>query len=215
MGKSLLFKTIFAENQKAKRFVRNFYKEHGEMPTDAQINDAKALTEEEMAKIQFNDAISEAVAASGGESVGVWDYIWNEDTWNGAYNKENSPLKEYLDLYPDEDRWNFNENRPAQARDKVDGQWPDYCPQCWKGAVGAPGSAYPWCVVNITPFAGTIKFNYDGGEDVFPWGAETRLFKKSFAIASIPTELGMQYKLDDEGHTTFEPEKLAVTIVRE
>lgn len=214
MGKSLLFKTIFAENQKAKNFIREYNKEHGEMPTDEQVNTAKALTQEEMDIIQYNNEVSEAVAKSAGESVGVWDYIWNEDTWNAAYSKENSSLKAYLDLYPDEDRWNFNANRPAQARDKVDGQWPDYCPQCWKGAVGAPGAAYPWCVVNITPFAGTIKLNYNEGGDVYPWGESVRLFKRNFAIASIPTELGEEYKLDSEGHTTFVPENLEVKIVR-
>ena len=214
MGKTLLFRTLFAENQKAKDFIREYAKEHGEMPTAEQVSEEKALSAEERAELQNSMEVSSAVVNSSVEVPAVWDYVWNEETWNAAYNKENSSLKTYLDMYPDEDRWNEHENRPAQGRDKnPDGTWPEWCPQCWRGAVNAPGAQYPWCVVNVTPFVGCIKFNYDGGEDVLPWGA-FRNFKSNFAIASIPVELGEEYKLDEHGQTTFEPAKLAVTIVR-
>lgn len=231
MGKSLLFRTIFAENQKAKQFVREYIKEHGDAPSAAQINEAKALTTEEMETITTNNSLSEVVAASAGESVGVWEYIWNESTWNESY--ENGGLKDYY-VWADqvnapykEDLWNTLENRPARLSDaRKDPETGEYvldengnyiydnCVRCWLGALNAPGAAYPWCCVNIHPFAGNIRFNYNGGEDVFPWGTDTRVFKRTFAIASIPTELGEEYKLDGEGHTTFEPEKLNVTIVR-
>lgn len=207
------FRTEFAQRQKAKKFIREYYAEHGQMPDAEEVNAAKILTPEETEQIALDVAVNEVIDNSKQEVIAVWDYIWNEETWNAAYNKENSPLKEYLDLYPDEDRWNFNENRAAQARDKVDGEWPDYCPQCWKGAVGAPGSQYPWCVVNIEPFVGTIRFDYNGGEAVYPWGAATRTFRRHFGIASIPVELGEEYKLDDQGQTTFEPENLTVTLM--
>jgi hypothetical protein len=35
----------------------------------------------------------------------VRDYIYDEASWNTAYNKENSPLKAYYTNNPDEDRW--------------------------------------------------------------------------------------------------------------
>lgn len=232
MGKSLLFKTIFAENLKAKKFVHNYMKEHGELPSVEQINEAKALTVEDMNLIQLNNTISEAVAQSGGESVGNWEYIWNEETWNNSY--ENGGLKDYY-IWSDkanapykEDLWNTVKNRAANITDaRKDPETGEYvidengnyiyddCVRCWLGALNAPGAAYPWCCVDITPFAGNIRFNYDGGEDVFPWGKDTRLFKRTFAIASIPTELGEEYKLDEHGQTTFEPEKLVVTLIKE
>ena len=207
------FRTEFAQRQKAKKFIREYYTEHGEMPDAEAVNEAKILTPEEVEKINFDVQVNNVVEESKREVVANWDYIWNEETWNAAYNKENSSLKEYLDAKPDEDRYNYNEGRPAQARDKVDGEWPDYCPQCWEGAIKAPGAKYPWCVVNIEPFVGNIKFNYDGGEDVFPWGTADRTFRRHYAIASIPVELGDEFLLDENGNTTFEPEKLTVTLL--
>lgn len=211
-NKSLLYRKQFAEREKAKAFVRSYYKENGQVPASELVDEAKVLTEAENEAIEFSARIGEFVKAAGTDELPVWDYIWNEETWNDAYNKENSALKAYYEKYPDEDRWNENANRPAQARDKVDGEWPDYCVQCWKGAINAPGANYPWCVVNIHPFFGTIKFEYDGGEAVYPWGEATRNFKGYFAIASIPGELGDEYKLVD-GVSSFDPSKLAVTMV--
>ena len=34
-----------------------------------------------------------------------WDYIWDEDSWNTAYAKEDGALQRYYERYPDEDRW--------------------------------------------------------------------------------------------------------------
>lgn len=213
MSESKLSNRIkFAERVKATKFIRNYYRKHGSFPTVETVNEAKVLTPAETAQVSLDVELSNLVEQSEKESIGVWDYIWSEVTWNAAYNKENSPLKEYLERYPDEDRWNEHENRAAQARDKVDGEWPEWCPQCWKGALNSPGAQYPWCVVNIEPFTGNIRFNYDGGEDVFPWGTEDRTFTRHFAIASIPVELGEEFLLHD-GVTTFDPSKLVVTII--
>lgn len=229
MGKSLLFRTIFAENQKAKEFARSYFAEHGEMPTSEEVAEAKTLTVEEMNEIVFNDEVSELVAASAGEFVGDWEYIWNEETWNESY--ENGGLKDYY-VWSDkanapykEDLWNTVKNRAANITDaRKDPETGEYvldengnyiyddCVRCWLGALNAPGAAYPWCCVDIKPFAGNIKFKYNGGDDVYPWGEDTRVFKRTFAIASIPSELGMEYKLDEQGHTTFVPENLVVTI---
>ena len=212
MANTIAFRTRVAEAQKAKKFIREYLNENGTMPTVEAIQEAKTLTAEEAEKVALDVKVN-TLAAATEQAVATWDYIWNEQTWNDAYNKENSPLKEYLDINEDEDRWNMNENRAAQARDKVDGQWPDYCPQCWQGAIGAPGAQYPWCVVNIEPFEGIIKFNYDGGEDVFPWGLSMRTFRRHYAIASIPVELGSEFLLHD-GETTFDPNKLVVTLIK-
>lgn len=73
-----------------------------------------------------------------------YNYVYNEETWNNSY--QNGGLKLYYQAYPDEDRWNEQAQRPARATDKVDGQWPDYCVQCWKGAINAPGAKFPWIV---------------------------------------------------------------------
>lgn len=203
-----------AMREKAKKFIRNYYKENGQMPSALEVNEAKVLTQEETQKLSFELQVSGLARLCGKESIAVWDYVWDENSWNAAYNKENSPLKAYLDNNPDEDRWNERENRWAWGADKVNGEWPEWCVQCWKGAINAQGAQYPWCVVNIEPFSGTIRFNYDGGEDVYPWGESFRSFGRNYAIASIPVELGSQYLLEN-GVTTFDPSKLVVTLIEE
>lgn len=77
-----------------------------------------------------------------------YNYVWNEETWNDSY--QNGGLKLYYEAYPDEDRWNEQEQRPARSTDKVDGEWPSYCVQCWKGAINAPGAKFPWIVPYFT-----------------------------------------------------------------
>ena len=77
-----------------------------------------------------------------------YNYVWNEETWNNSYN--NGGLKLYYEAYPDEDRWNEQEQRPARSTDKVAGEWPSYCIQCWKGAINAPGAKFPWIVPYFT-----------------------------------------------------------------
>ena len=214
MGNTLAYRKMFAEMLKAKKFVRDYYNENGKFPSAESVISSKALTQEEEAAVEAEVELGKKVVQSGKETVAAtWDYIWDEASWNAAYNKENSPLKEYYETYPDEDRWNFNENRPCQGRDKVDGEWPDYCQHCWQGAVNAPGAQYPWCVVNLEPFTGNIRFNYDGGDDVFPWGENIRTFRKHFGIASIPVELGSEFLLHD-GVTTFDNTKLVVTLIK-
>lgn len=213
MSKSSVLREKFAENLKAKEFITRYVKANdGAMPAMSEVNVAKVLTSEEKEALEFNARIGNMIARSGEQNVAVWDYIYDEDSWNAAYNKENSSLKAYLDRNPDEDRYNFNENRWAWEADKVDGEWPDYCRQCWQGAISADGAKYPWCVVNIKPFEGNIKFNYDGGADVWPWGENIREFKRTYAIASIPIELGEEFLLVN-GETSFDPSKLVVTLI--
>ena len=77
-----------------------------------------------------------------------YNYVWNEETWNDSY--QHGGLKLQYEAYPDEDRWNEQEQRPARSTDKVDGEWPSYCVQCWKGAINAPGAKFPWIVPYFT-----------------------------------------------------------------
>jgi hypothetical protein len=87
------------------------------------------------------------------------------------------------------------------------------CVHCWKGSINAPGAKYPWAAVAVPePFAGTIQFIYDGGTPVYPWG-EYKEFTKGYGIASIPTELGDEYLLDENGNTTFDNTKLQVLLI--
>ena len=231
-SKNLTFRKIFAEHEKAKKFIRDYYKEHGSMPAISEVNEHRQLTEDELAKITFEAELTKKITNADAmqaatEEVGAWDYIWNEETWNDSY--ANGALKDYyvwsdgLSPYK-EDLWNTVEQRPANWNDiekDGDGKPIEYedgyhyanCERCWLGAINAPGAAYPWCGVKFTAFNGTIKFNYDGGEAVYPWG-EYKEFKRTFAIASIPSELGMEYKLNGEGQTTFDPSKLVVTLVK-
>lgn len=142
-----------------------------------------------------------------------WDYIWNEETWNAARGKKNSALNEFLSKHSYDYRYNTYGHRLTFCSDKLNGEWPDYCQQSWEGATKFPNTKFPWCVVNIEPFYGTIKLNYNGGEDIYPWGEVPRNFRHHYAIISIPTELGEEFLLDENGNTTFEPEKLTVVLI--
>lgn len=231
-NKSIFFRKLVAEKNKARKFIRDYYKENGAMPGIGEVNNNRGLSEDELAAIDFAAEVSKKIADADAmqettEEVGEWDYIWNEDTWNASY--ANGALKDYYvwadSLSPyKEDLWNTVEQRPANWNDiekdgsgnpieYEDGYHYANCERCWLGALNAPGAAYPWCGVKFTAFNGTIKLNYDGGEAVYPWG-EYKEFKRTFAIASIPTELGMEYKLDGDGQTTFDPSKLVVTVVK-
>ena len=200
------------------------------MPSVAEVNEAKALTKEELNDINFSVTVDEFLEENKNISFPEWDYVWNEASWNASF--ENGVLKTYYEVYDKlnapykEDLWNTVENRAANLSDaRKDPETGEYvldengnyiyenCVRCWLGALNAPGAQYPWCCVKLpVPFEGTIKFKYDGGEDVFPWGEESRKFGRGFGIASIPAELGEEFLLHD-GVTSFDPEKLVVTAI--
>ena len=222
MGKD--YRKEFAERRKAIRFTKEFYKEHGVFPAVSVIEHAKVLTPAEEAALELDAEVAELVDETG--EIGVWEYIWNEASWNESY--ANGALKDYY-IWADglspykEDLWNTVELRPANWNDiekdehgnpieYEDGYHYINCVRCWLGAVNAPGAKYPWCAVDFTPFSGKIKLEYKG-DVVWPWGEADREFKRTFAIASIPEELGDEYLLVD-GKTTFEPEHLNVSIFK-
>ena len=162
------------------------------------------------------------------ETDGTWEYIYNEQSWNESY--QNGVLATYYAHYDaaspyKEDLWNTVENRPANWNDiEKDGQGNpiEYsdgyhyanCVRCWQGAINAPGAKYPWAAVSMPAnFEGYVKFIYDNGTPVYPWGENIRSFKKGFGIASIPEELGNEFLLDAQGNTTFDPSKLQVKLL--
>ena len=161
------------------------------------------------------------------EQSAEWDYIIDEASWNASY--QGGVLKDYYEWADasspyKEDLWNTVENRAANWNDiEKDGQGNpiEYedgyhyinCERCWKGAINAPGAKYPWAAVSLPkPFTGVVKFVYDEGESVYPWGSESKEFTKGFGVASIPTELGEEFLLDSEGNTTFDDSKLKITL---
>ena len=230
--KLLFYRKKFAENAKADKFIRGYFKSHGNLPTAGAVNIAKALTESEVAAVEFSAQVSSLVdrgsviPAPIDEVVAEWEYIWNEETWNESY--ANGLLKDYYEwadgLSPyKEDLWNTVAQRPANWSDieKENGKPIEYedgyhytnCVRCWQGALNAPEAKYPWCCVKIDePFVGAVKLEYEDAE-VYPWG-ENREFKRTFAIESIPSAFGEEYKLDGNGETTFDPSKLVATLVK-
>lgn len=274
-----------AKNRKANDYIRKYMmSNNGQMPSFDQVESARELSQSELAKISEDVQISTLVEKAEKETIASFDFVYDENSWNAAYNKENSPLAAYYEVYPDEDLWNVSLNRTASFNDKVyavkmfndaEGEneigeaslkagwvsaevqkltnlsdnavyyavkdvemgddvyelftdnaltesanvfikfesysFPGFI-HCWQGAINAGGASYPWCVTKIEPFEGTIKYNYNGGEDVYPYG-EYRKFKNIFAIVSIPGEFGSEYALNN-GVSSFDPSKLVVTMVK-
>lgn len=146
-----------------------------------------------------------------------FDYIYDEASWNDSY--ENGGLKLYYEKYPEEDLWNTVENRPATAADRAaDGTYPN-CIHCWQGAINAPGAKYPWIVPHFDLIENAkITFEYEGKEPVKPWG--DTLFSdvdgnKKWGCASVPVELGEEFILDNQGHTTFDIDKFKMKLERQ
>lgn len=138
-----------------------------------------------------------------------YDYIFDESSWNASY--ANGGLKIYYEWSDNvnkpykEDLWNTVENRAANINDaKKDTETGEYelddngnyvyenCERSWQGAINASGAKYPWIVPYFdTDVNATITFQYEGKEDVQPWGDTvfgTGEGHKVFGCASIPTE---------------------------
>lgn len=94
-----------------------------------------------------------------------YNYVHDEASWNKSYRS--GGLKKYYEAYPDEDRWNENEDRPATLSDKIAGVWPPYCVQCWKGAVASSSIKLPWIVPCFTEDVNSkIIFLYNEETDI-------------------------------------------------
>ena len=219
---------------KAKKFIKKYADEHaGAMPPIADVEAEQELTPAELATIDLLVEAAELTdMAEASEVTAEWDYIKDEASWNASY--ENGALKDYYEwadsIQPyKEDLWNEADQRPANWNDIVkEGGVPvefpdgyhyvdkngDPCVRCWKGAFYAPGAAYPWAAAKFQPFYGTIREEYEGVEKA-PFGTAFKQFKRTFAIESIVTMFGNEYKSDFDGNTRFDPSKLNITIYKE
>ena len=227
--------TELAENIKAKKFINEYAKDNdGKMPSIEDVEEAQKLTPEEEAKIDFMVEAAELTdMAEAKQETPEWDYIVNETSWNASY--ANGALKDYyvwadgLSPYK-EDLWNEADQRAANWNDIVKDEkgqpieYPDGyhyvdkngnpCVRCWKGAFNAPGAQYPWAAVKFQPFYGTIREEYEGVEKA-PFGTAFKQFKRTFAIESIVTMFGNEYKSDFNGNTSFDSSKLHITLFKE
>ena len=153
-------------------------------------------------------------------------FIWNGGLkvyyeWSDTVN---APYKE--------DLWNTIENRAANINDArkdpdtdelvldENGNYIyDNCERCWEGAINAPEAKYPWIVPYFTEDVNSkIKFQYEGKEDVMPWGDKvfgTGDDHKAFGCASVPTELGDEFLMNSDGETTFDISKFTMILVNE
>lgn len=130
------------------------------------------------------------------EESDSYDYIYDEASWNASF--ESGALRKYYTKYPDEDRYNTQEHRWAWAVDKVDGEWPEWCVQCWEGAVNANAAKFPWICPNFDDDVNSkIIFRYEGKSDVYPWGENVfGIGRKAdgsdrlWGIASVAEEFG-------------------------
>lgn len=160
-----------------------------------------------------------------------WDFIYDKASWNAAYEKPtmqayyewsdriNKPYKEDLYNTVEGRAANWNDAREDSNGEKVVDENGNYiydnCERCWEGAINAPGAKYPWAVVTLPEgFEGVVKFTYDGGEPVYPFGEESKQFQNIFGVVSIPTEFGDEYLLNADGETTFDPSKLEILLVK-
>ena len=175
------------------------------------------------------------------EVVATFEYIHDEDSWNASYNT--GLLKKYYQVSDaaspyKEDLWNTVELRSANWNDiekdanqepiaYEDGYHYTNCERSWMGAIHAPveeadkPSRYPWAAVSVPAgFEGKIAVSYDGGDAVYPWGTEDRVFNNGYGIMSIPAEFGVnEWRIpqDDAAReaftTTFDESKLHVVLV--
>lgn len=163
----------------------------------------------------------QAFADPAPEQTLKWYYIHDEASWNTAYNALNSPLKKYLDSNRTEDRWSNTYNRACNSTDWDNQTNPTkfvddaQCVPSWLWAINNPGAKYPWAALELPDtFNGTITFQYDWGEIKYPWGKHiTRT--NWYWIASIPEEIDMNFILNTNGETTFNPDNLVVKIIPE
>lgn len=90
----------------------------------------------------------------------------------------------------------------------------DDCEQCWKGAINAPGAAFPWVAVNS--WNGVMGLTI-GETTVYPWGEEE--ISKEWGVASLPKEFGTdivpQIDPNDPTTDTFDPANLEAQSTRE
>lgn len=145
----------------------------------------------------FNDKVYEVEIGNG-----VYDFAahWETDDVQKITNLEDSEEVYYLDMFysvDEEEHELFTDveltesaNKTARFR-KV--KWNDEtCPQCWEGAINAPGAKLPWVAVMFDDDVDAkLRFDYEGKDSVYPWGDTifgTAEGHKEWGFASVAKE---------------------------
>lgn len=142
-------------------------------------------------------------------SNNTYAVILDKAGYNEQLAEEDSGLNRYYTRWPREDGIDENGDPVHDLSTEVVGH-------SWESAMTAPTdpaetSTYPWIVLKLDDFVGTIEFKYDNVSK-FTWNIEEA---RRYAIVSVPNDLGMtDYRLvwgtGATGTKTFNPELLEV-----
>ena len=174
----------------------------------------------------FNDKVYEVEIGNG-----VYDFAahWETDDVQKITNVEDEEEVYYLDMFyalDEEEHELFTDveltesaNKTARFR-KV--KWNDEtCPQCWEGAVNAPGAKLPWVAVMFdTDVNSKLRFDYEGKDSVYPWG-DTIFGKaeghKEWGFASVAKEFNDDTLalVANGGSDSFDGGNFKITLVHD
>ena len=145
----------------------------------------------------FNDKVYEVEIGNG-----VYDFAayWQSDNVQKITNLEDSEEVYYLDMFyslDENEHELFTDASLTESANKTATftkvKWnAETCPQCWEGAVNAPGAKLPWVAVMFdTDVNAKLRFDYEGKDSVYPWG--DTIFgigedKKAWGLASPAKE---------------------------
>ena len=148
----------------------------------------------------FNDKVYEVEIGNG-----VYDFAahWETDDVQSIKNIADANEVYYLDMFyaVDENEHElFNDVALSESAGKSARfrkvKWNDEtCPQCWQGAINAPGAVLPWAwiavVVTDEYAGGKVKLVYDGGEPVYL--TKEGGFQTGYAIESATKLFGEDF----------------------
>ncbi|WP_407415031.1 Ig-like domain repeat protein [Methanobrevibacter sp.] len=144
--------------------------------------------------------------------------ISDEASYNAQLADSNSGLNKYYAAYPREDAIDADGNPIRDKTTPVAGHSWLSAKSAWTDDSHDPAkqnSTFPWIVLNLNKFNGTILFGYEG-KAKFAW----TVFEKDFGIVSVPNDLGMtDYRLKwnssdvIDGGKVFDPSKLQVAFL--
>lgn len=119
-----------------------------------------------------------------------YNVILTKSDYDALLADDNSGLSRYYKKWPREDGIDANGN-PVHDQDT------EIVGHSWESAMTAPTdpaetSSFPWIVLTLNNFTGTVEFKYDG-ESKFTW---EMLEPRQYGIASVPEDLHMtDYRL--------------------
>lgn len=139
----------------------------------------------------------------------TYSVIINKANYDALLAETDSGLNRYYTRWPREDGIDAEGNPVHDLSTEVVGH-------SWESAMTAPTdpaetSSFPWIVLKLDDFTGSIEFKYDNVTK-FTWNIEEA---RRYGIVSVPNDLGMtDYRLvwgtGATGTETFNPELLDV-----